>query len=148
MIIQGITRIYKKNCSMISTISAYTSSSIIDTSLTSIGSRIGSSDAPNLFSSRTKDGHRKTHYHNKKNENSRRIHEDASGVEASPSAVLVNYFLKSHGGVHRLQSACSLLSTLFGIEALLAPMLQSAGGSSGAITTVNSVKPSPLPNMI
>lgn len=117
---------------------------LIDTSLTSIGSGIGSSDVEKLFSSKKKDGHEKTHY----NQNRRRIHEDAGGVEASPSAVLVNYFLKSHGGVHGLQSACSLLSTLFGIAALLAPMPQSAGDSSGTIITGNYVKPSPLPKMI
>lgn len=32
------------------------------------------------------------------------------GVEASKSSVLANYFLKSHGGAHALQSICSLLA--------------------------------------
>mmetsp|Transcript_26064 Transcript_26064/g.58073 ORF Transcript_26064/g.58073 Transcript_26064/m.58073 type:complete len:478 (-) Transcript_26064:515-1948(-) len=43
---------------------------------------------------------------------------DAGGVEASQSSVIANYFLKSHGGAHLLQSAMSLLATLCAVGSL------------------------------
>lgn len=49
---------------------------------------------------------------------------DGGGVEAAPTSVLANYFLKSHGGAHALQSACSLLAVLSSVGALLIPPLQ------------------------
>jgi len=42
----------------------------------------------------------------------------AGGVEASPTSVIVNYFLKSHGGAHLLQSASSLLATACALGSL------------------------------
>jgi hypothetical protein len=43
---------------------------------------------------------------------------DAGGVDASPSSVIANYFLKSHGGAHLLQSASSLLATACALGAV------------------------------
>jgi hypothetical protein len=37
----------------------------------------------------------------------------------SPTAVIVHYFLKSHGGIHILQCTCSLLASLAGMGSLL-----------------------------
>jgi hypothetical protein len=45
--------------------------------------------------------------------------DDGGGVEAAPMAVLVHYFLKSHGGAHALQCVCSLLSTVAGLGSIL-----------------------------
>lgn len=47
--------------------------------------------------------------------------EDGGGVEASPTSVLANYFLKSHGGAHALQCICSLLAAFSATGALLVP---------------------------
>jgi hypothetical protein len=47
--------------------------------------------------------------------------EDGGGVEAAPTSVLANYFLKSHGGAHAVQCACSLLATVSAMGALLVP---------------------------
>lgn len=44
---------------------------------------------------------------------------DGGGVQASPASVVANYFLKSHGGAHALQCACSMLATLSGLGAIL-----------------------------
>lgn len=44
--------------------------------------------------------------------------EDGGGVEGSPASVLVNYFLKSHGGAHALQCLCSLLASSAGVASL------------------------------
>ena len=45
--------------------------------------------------------------------------QDSGGVELAPAAVIAHYFLKSHGGAHALQSACSLLASVAGLGALL-----------------------------
>lgn len=42
----------------------------------------------------------------------------AGGVQASTSSVIANYFLKSHGGAHLLQSASSLLATACAVGTL------------------------------
>jgi hypothetical protein len=47
--------------------------------------------------------------------------EDGGGVEAAPTSVLANYFLKSHGGAHAVQCACSLLATVSATGALFVP---------------------------
>ncbi len=52
---------------------------------------------------------------------SEQVEEDGGGVEASPTSVLANYFLKSHGGAHALQCVCSLLAALSATGALLVP---------------------------
>eukprot|EP00536_Pseudo-nitzschia_multiseries_P018343 jgi/Psemu1/248676/estExt_Genewise1.C_24070002 len=39
------------------------------------------------------------------------VENSAGGVQASPTSVIANYFLKSHGGAHMLQSASSVLAT-------------------------------------
>lgn len=41
------------------------------------------------------------------------------GVAGSPTSVLVNYFLKSHGGAHALQCVCSILASSAGFASLL-----------------------------
>jgi len=45
------------------------------------------------------------------------LRREGGGVEAAPSSVIAQYFLKSHGGVHLVQSVCSLLSTMAGVAA-------------------------------
>jgi hypothetical protein len=45
--------------------------------------------------------------------------DEGGGVEASKSSVLANYFLKSHGGAHALQSVCSLLAVACTLPALV-----------------------------
>jgi len=49
------------------------------------------------------------------------VEEDDGGVEGSPTAVLVSYFLKSHGGAHALQCFCSLLSSSAAMASLVVP---------------------------
>ena len=43
----------------------------------------------------------------------------SGGVQASPTSVIANYFLKSHGGAHMLQSASSVLATACGLGCLV-----------------------------
>jgi hypothetical protein len=43
------------------------------------------------------------------------------GIQIAPGTVLANYFLKSHGGAHGLQSICSILAATTGFAALLVP---------------------------
>jgi hypothetical protein len=45
--------------------------------------------------------------------------QDAGGVEAVPTAVIANYFLKSHGGAHAVQSVLSFLATMAGLGSLM-----------------------------
>lgn len=40
------------------------------------------------------------------------------GVQAATTSILANYFLKSHGGAHGLQVACSLMATISGLCAI------------------------------
>jgi len=47
------------------------------------------------------------------------VESSAGGVQASPTSVIANYFLKSHGGAHMLQSASSLLATACALGCLL-----------------------------
>ena len=47
--------------------------------------------------------------------------DEGGGVEPPASAVIANYFLKSHGGVHGVQSLTSLLSVMFGIGTYFTP---------------------------
>ena len=47
--------------------------------------------------------------------------DESGGVSPPTSAVIANYFLKSHGGTHGIQSLFSLLSTLFGTSAFFFP---------------------------
>jgi len=49
------------------------------------------------------------------------VEEDDGGVEGSPTAVLVSYFLKSHGGAHALQCICSLLASSAAMASLVVP---------------------------
>lgn len=45
--------------------------------------------------------------------------DESGGVEADPGAVIVHYFMKSHGGAHAVQSICSLLAVLAGAGSIL-----------------------------
>lgn len=56
---------------------------------------------------------------------------DAGGVEASPGAVIANYFLKSHGGAHLLQTACSLMAQMFAMGSILVTMKYSSKDAVG-----------------
>lgn len=44
--------------------------------------------------------------------------DDGGGVEGSPSSILVNYFLKSHGGAHAFQCVCSFLASSAAVASL------------------------------
>lgn len=74
----------------------------IDWSVSSVGRALGASDAV-MMSTMQKGG----------------------GVQASPTSVIANYFLKSHGGAHLLQSVCSLLATASALGTLMAASKQS-----------------------
>ena len=63
-------------------------------------------------------------WYNKKDKNPSNIPDilhDGGGVEPSSSAVIANYFLKSHGGLHGIQSIMSFLSVLFGLGTFAVP---------------------------
>lgn len=47
--------------------------------------------------------------------------EEGGGVEPPANAVIASYFLKSHGGMHGVQSMMSLLAVLFGLGTFLTP---------------------------
>eukprot|EP00977_Amphora_coffeiformis_P029367 scaffold40341_cov176-Amphora_coffeaeformis.AAC.2 len=74
----------------------------IDTSLASVGFAMGAADQSSRF-----------------------LDDDttaaAGGVEAATTSVVVHYFLKSHGGVHAVQSVCSLLAAVSGMGAIFLP---------------------------
>ena len=57
--------------------------------------------------------------------------DDAGGVEANPEAVIANYFLKSHGGAHLLQTACSLMAQMFAMGSILVTMKYSSKDAFG-----------------
>jgi hypothetical protein len=78
----------------------------IDWSVSSVGRALGASDAV-MMSKIQKNG------------------SGGGGVQASPTSVIANYFLKSHGGAHLLQSACSLLATTSALGTLLAASKES-----------------------
>jgi hypothetical protein len=44
--------------------------------------------------------------------------EEGGGVQAPPTSVIANYFLKAHGGVHWLQTGCSLLACVSALGAM------------------------------
>jgi hypothetical protein len=46
---------------------------------------------------------------------------DGGGVQPSSSAVIAAYFLKSHGGLHGIQSIMSFLSVIFGLGTFAVP---------------------------
>jgi len=56
--------------------------------------------------------------------------EDHGGVEIAQASVLVQYFLKSHGGAHALQSLCSALASVAGLGAI--GFVMSKGGSDNS----------------
>ena len=75
----------------------------IDRSVTSVGRAVGASDF-----------------------------DDAGGVEANPEAVIANYFLKSHGGAHLLQTACSITAQLFAVGSIAMTLNYSSKDPSAA----------------
>mgnify|MGYP005857502589 CR=1 FL=1 len=76
----------------------------IDTSLASVGLAMGAADQSHRFLD-TDDTTTAA----------------AGGVEAATTSVVVHYFLKSHGGVHAVQSVCSLLAAVSGMGAIFLP---------------------------
>ena len=62
------------------------------------------------------------------------LRREGGGVEASQSSVIAQYFLKSHGGAHLLQSVCSLFSTLAGFGALALACSSSSSSSTVGLT--------------
>jgi hypothetical protein len=49
------------------------------------------------------------------------------GVQAATTSIIANYFLKSHGGAHALQVACSFLATISGLIAIVLQKKQPIG---------------------
>jgi len=75
-----------------------------ESSLSSLRYALGSSDTTSSTQGETATDH----------------HDDeGGGVEVSTSAVIANYFLKSHGGAHPIQSVASFLSVITGISSFL-----------------------------
>jgi len=67
-------------------------------------------------------------------------------VQPSTSAVIANYFLKTHGGTHLLQCVLSLLASVLGVACLVLPSFPTAASaaalvakSSSSIATTTSV---------
>ena len=79
----------------------------IDKSVSSVGRAMGASD----FDSTT----------------------NAGGVDASPEAVIANYFLKSHGGAHLLQTACSVMAQMFAMGSIFVTVKYSSKDAGSAI---------------
>jgi len=79
---------------------------------TSLSYAIGASDANANTNTNAKEGDKMAMM-------KQRHLDEGGGVEPNSSAVIANYFLKSHGGVHGFQSAASLCSVLFGVASLL-----------------------------
>jgi hypothetical protein len=59
-------------------------------------------------------------------------------VQPSPSAVIANYFLKTHGGTHAIQCLLSLLASLLGVACLLLPSFPSAAVAMAATTAATA----------
>lgn len=53
-------------------------------------------------------------------------HDLIGGIQVAPASVMANYFLKSHGGAHGLQSICSILAAATGFAAILVPQTKIA----------------------
>jgi hypothetical protein len=85
----------------------------IEESVSSVGRALGTSDRPHHTTRKAK--RISGTFDNDEEE------DESGGVEAAPQSVLAHYFLKSHGGAHALQSACSLLSVISGLAALCLP---------------------------
>ena len=66
--------------------------------------------------------------------------DEGGGVEAAPTAVLVHYFLKSHGGAHALQCVCSLLATTAGLGVILLPFTLSKKNSKWHVLSLTLIK--------
>eukprot|EP00560_Eucampia_antarctica_P008349 CAMPEP_0197826752 /NCGR_PEP_ID=MMETSP1437-20131217/3658_1 /TAXON_ID=49252 ORGANISM="Eucampia antarctica, Strain CCMP1452" /NCGR_SAMPLE_ID=MMETSP1437 /ASSEMBLY_ACC=CAM_ASM_001096 /LENGTH=470 /DNA_ID=CAMNT_0043427321 /DNA_START=43 /DNA_END=1452 /DNA_ORIENTATION=+ len=65
---------------------------------------------------------------------------DGGGVEVSSSAVLAQYFLKSHGGAHGIQCLASLLAVLYGTLAMvLVHKVQVPSTSSSSTSIVGTM---------
>jgi len=61
-------------------------------------------------------------------------------VQPSTSAVIANYFLKTHGGTHLLQCVLSLLASVLGMACLVLPPFPSAAALVAATASSNSNK--------
>mmetsp|Transcript_29104 Transcript_29104/g.44981 ORF Transcript_29104/g.44981 Transcript_29104/m.44981 type:complete len:589 (-) Transcript_29104:82-1848(-) len=59
-------------------------------------------------------------------------------VQPSTSAVIANYFLKTHGGTHLLQCVLSLLASVLGMACLVLPPFPSAAALVAATTSSNN----------
>ena len=60
-------------------------------------------------------------------------------VQPSTSAVIANYFLKTHGGTHLLQCVLSLLASVLGMACLVLPPFPSAAALVAATASNNKV---------
>ena len=92
----------------------------IQNSVSSVGWAMGASDHPRQQQQEEED--------------------EGGGVEAAPTAVLVHYFLKSHGGAHALQCVCSLLATTAGLGAILLPLTLSKKNKNWNILSLTLIK--------
>eukprot|EP00984_Skeletonema_dohrnii_P016945 scaffold7625_cov85-Skeletonema_dohrnii-CCMP3373.AAC.1 len=61
-------------------------------------------------------------------------------VQPSTSAVIANYFLKTHGGTHLLQCVLSLLASVLGMACLVLPPFPSAAALVASTSSNNSNK--------
>jgi len=82
-------------------------------------------------------GHRIPRYHHQQQQNQQ-------FVQPSTSAVIANYFLKTHGGTHLLQCVLSLLASVLGMICLMLPSFPSssittAAAPSSTTTTAKKV---------
>jgi len=107
----------------------------IDTTLTSIGLALGNTDytVPNKKDNPTLDAKRFVDSQDDldlQQFQQRQGGGGGGGVVASPSAVLANYFLHSHGGSHGIQCFLSLCSILTGIASLCLPTTTTTSSSS------------------
>ncbi|KAL7515822.1 hypothetical protein ACHAWX_000897 [Stephanocyclus meneghinianus] len=114
-----------------------------DAALVSLGLSLGTAGTDSDDSERTADkpietmayyqyGHRSSIYpHNSRMSNQQ-------FVQPSTSAVIANYFLKTHGGTHAVQCLLSLLASILGVACLLLPSFPTAG--TAALAAAQSTK--------
>mmetsp|Transcript_11645 Transcript_11645/g.20645 ORF Transcript_11645/g.20645 Transcript_11645/m.20645 type:complete len:636 (-) Transcript_11645:196-2103(-) len=75
------------------------------------------------------------------NYNSRRNNgQNQQDVQPSTSAVIANYFLKTHGGTHAIQCLLSLLASLLGMACLVLPAFPSSAAVAAATVAAASAK--------
>ena len=80
-------------------------------------------------------GHRNSLSHQQRNNYNMEKQQQVGGVQPSTSAVIANYFLKTHGGTHVIQCVLSMLSSLLGVACLLLPSFPCTATNAAATTS-------------